>query len=273
MESILSISAIRWTLSTFKSIWTQLGQLLLRKRAADVVVYHEQLPPGSVWDIGLRWKLTPERAEGVPSRDPSEQGVWLIADMGGTLFGTRGDRFQLYNRSQRQIEITSMRAVIVARRQVNYITEIRSPPAGIIEEDVLGADLSVGSDHLVREVRMECGDLEWDGLDFESRPKRVVLQAQELYSFQLFTTTGADSVEWRLEISYVDRSSAGKRSLSRSIVCPAMSSAPLITANQADNGEVEYWLTGVESLPRRPYLQRAILDEFDLRPENEPWDY
>lgn len=236
-----------------------------------LVVTRAQLPVRGVWDIGLRFALTDKDLAAVPSQDTREQGMWLLKHKNGTLFETRGDRFEVFNNLNKVVEIERLEVEIKSRRTQTYVTEIRSPNAGYVEEDVLGADLRAGADHVVREAKMEAGYIDWDGVDFDVRSRRVFLQPKEVYSFQLYTTTGPDTVEWRICLQYSVRGLRGNKSQLKKVCCPRVNETPLVTANQSESGAEEYWLTGAGGLIEAPYFQRATLREGDLLPEDFPW--
>ena len=272
MEPTLVVSVARVLVSPLRGLVRILREAVRRSRRDDLAIDSRQLPIGGVWGIALRRQIDDDLLQRVPSGNPREQGEWLVHGECGILLGTRGDRFQFYNSGNRLIRIDAMRVRIKNRRKEVFVSEVRSPNAGFLEEDVLGADLSVGADHLVREVRMEAGGLEWGALTFESRPKAVILEPGRTHSVQLYTTTGGDSVDWRLEVSYSHWGSGGKKSRRRTKMVPDSDLSFFTTANQAGVDGVEYWLTGVAGLEERPYLQRAKNDEDgNLIPIDGPW--
>lgn len=230
-----------------------------------------RLPSEGVWEIGLKYPLGEGDLVGVPGQSTADQGDWLLNEKSGVLFGLRGDRFEIVNSLNREVEIEGLRVEIHTRSRVQYFTEVHSPNAGSRSEDLWAANLREGADAIVREARFEDGAMDWSGNSFGRRPVRISLAPKEAVSFQLFTETGLDTVRWRLVVSYVTRNDAGKKSPTHEVWCPDKNETPLVTANQPEVGAQEYWLTGVGGLQKRPFFQRARQTEVGLVGEDYPW--
>lgn len=271
MEASTGLAASRVTTGIIGRLMPVIRGVYRQARGRGVVMDCSQLPCDGVWEIGLRYPLSEGDLAGVPGGSVSDQGDWLLNNKSGVLFGLRGDRFHVYNALRKEIEVESLRVEVVSRTKSMYFTEVQSPDAGSRIEDVWAADLREGGDPIVREARFEDGAMDWKGKPFGRRPVRIAVAPKESLSFQLFTETGLDTVRWRLVMSYVARNDAGKKGALREVRCPARNEAPLVTANQSEQGAKEYWLTGVEGLQGWPYFQRARQTDVGLLGEDCPW--
>lgn len=174
--------------------------------------------------------------EGMVNRDVSELPDFIRNTYSAQEFGERQDVLRLRSVAKRNLVIDAVEVLFEGRDENPWGALVHWPTGGANTAIYLGFDFTA-SDHPSATVASQDGGIEWTGKPYFPNHD-ISLAPGEAQSLTVLSRTAADTVRWRLKVTY----GVGGH-FERTVVFPPKGEDPIITTGNPNADQ--YWYSGL----------------------------